>query len=76
MMSSRAAPRRQLPGSPFNTPAPDPRPAESYAAHDQITHDKHGLGTVISVEDGVALIVDFGTHKQRIRVPCAKLTKL
>ena len=44
--------------------------------NDLITHDKYGLGTVIGVEDGVALVIDFGSHKQRITAPYSKLTRL
>lgn len=76
MPSFRAGPRRHLPGSPFSVPEPADPPAESYAVHDRVTHDKYGLGTVTSVEDGIALIIDFGSHKQRIKTPCPKLTKL
>ena len=76
MISYRARQRRQLPGSPFNVPESASPPAESYAVHDQVTHDKYGLGTVTSVEDGIALIIDFGSHKQRIKTPCPKLTRL
>ena len=76
MTSFRAGPRRQLPNSPFNTPEPTPAPAESYAVNDLITHDKYGLGTVISVEDGGALVIDFGSHKQHIKAPYSKLTRL
>ena len=71
----RAAPRRHLPGSPFNVPDAV-TPAECYAVNDRVTHDKYGLGTVTGVEEGVALLIDFGSHRQRIRTPCAKLTKL
>jgi hypothetical protein len=43
---------------------------------DQVTHDKYGLGKVTGVEEGIALVIDFGSHRQRISTPCAKLTKL
>ena len=43
---------------------------------DQVTHDKYGLGRVISVEDDTILIVDFGSRRVQIAMPCAKLTKL
>ena len=76
MNAFRAAPRRPLPGSPFNVPEVPRPPAESYSVSDQVTHDKYGLGTVIGVEAGVGLLVDFGSHKQRIKMPCNKLTKL
>jgi hypothetical protein len=75
MKPPRAAARRYLPGSPFNSPAPV-RPAETFAVHDRVTHDKFGLGIVLAVEDGVAVLVDFGPHQLRVPLPCAKLTKL
>ena len=43
---------------------------------DRVTHDKYGLGTVTSVEEGTALLIDFGSHVQRILTPSAKLSKL
>ena len=43
---------------------------------DRVTHDKYGLGRVTSVDDGVAVVIDFGSHKQRISTPCSKLTRL
>jgi len=70
-----AEPRRYLPGSPFKPPAPPP-PAETFAVHDQVTHDKYGLGVILGVEDGIAVLVDFGPQRLRIPVPCAKMTKL
>lgn len=72
----RTVPRRQLPNSPFSAPQAPAPPAECYALHDQVTHDKYGLGTVIGVEKGVAVLVDFGSHKRRITTPCSKLIKL
>ncbi len=76
MKPSRAASRRQLAGSPFNRPEAPAPPAESYGVDDRVTHDKYGLGTVIAVEDGIAVLIDFGAHTQRITIPCAKLTRL
>ena len=74
MKAPRAAARRHLPGSPFNPPAPAP-PAETFAVHDQVTHDKYGLGVILSTEDH-AVLVDFRTQQWRIPLPCTKLTKL
>ena len=74
MKAHRAAARRYLPGSPFNAPAPV-RPAETFAAHDQVTHDAFGLGVILGVEDH-AVVVDFRPQQRRIPLPCAKLTKL
>jgi hypothetical protein len=75
MKPARAAARRLLPASPFGVPPLTP-PAEQFAVQDQVTHDKYGLGRVISVEDGTALIIDFGPRRVRITTPCAKLTRL
>jgi len=74
MKASRAAARRYLPGSPFNAPVPV-RPAETFAVHDQVTHDKYGLGVILAVQDH-AVLVDFRPDQRRIPLPCAKLTKL
>jgi hypothetical protein len=70
--------RRPLPGSPFNaaeTVVP-PSEAQRYSVDDKVTHDKYGLGTIIGVEEGAAVLVDFGSHKRRLRTPCSKLVKL
>lgn len=75
MKPASAATRRYLPTSPFKPPPATP-PAEQFAVQDQVTHDKHGLGRVVNVEDDIALVIDFGTHQVRITTPCAKLTKL
>jgi hypothetical protein len=75
MKPSNAARRRQLPGSPFNVPELE-TPIEQYAVHDLVTHDKYGLGAVTCVEDAETVLVDFGGHKARIRLPCGKLFKL
>jgi len=69
------ASRRYLPGSPFNVPVVE-EVAETYERRDLVTHDKYGLGTVIDVEGQAAVLVDFGTHRLRIALPCAKLFKL
>jgi hypothetical protein len=75
MKASRAAARRYLPGSPFNAPVPVALPAETYAVHDQVTHDTYGLGVILAVQDH-AVLVDFRPDQRRIPLPCAKLTKL
>jgi hypothetical protein len=74
MMVAMKAPRRQLPGSPFNAPAPA-SPAQTFAVRDQVTHDKYGLGVILRVEDD-AVLVDFRPDQRRIPLPCAKLTRL
>jgi hypothetical protein len=74
MKAPRGAGRRHLPGSPFTAPAPAP-PAETFTVDDQVTHDKYGLGVILSVEEH-AVLVDFRPQQRRIPLPCAKLTKL
>jgi hypothetical protein len=75
MKHPRAAARPLLPTSPFRAPPLTP-PAEQFAAQDRVTHDKYGLGRVISVLDDTILIIDFGSRRVRITTPCAKLSKL
>ena len=56
---------------------PEAQLGQQFAEHDQVTHDTHGLGRVVSVQDdATALIIDFGTRRVRITMPCAKLAKL
>ncbi|WP_327289697.1 hypothetical protein [Streptomyces sp. NBC_01198] len=73
-MTKPAAPKRRLPTSPFSAPvAPAPK---HFAVSDQVTHDVYGLGRVISVEEGVAVVVQFGSAQTRILSPYAKMTRL
>ena len=74
MKAPRLPARRQLPGSPCSAPAPA-SPAQAFAVRDQVTHDKYGLGVILSVEED-AVLVDFRPHQRRIPLPCAKLTRL
>ena len=67
--------RRPVPGSPFNKPPAPPEQVEVFAAQDLVTHDRYGLGRVITAEAG-AVLVEFGTVRHRINAPYAKLTKL
>lgn len=75
MKSSRPARRQHLPTSPFKAPAPAP-PVREFELDDQVTHDTYGLGRVVEIEPGTAVLVDFGTQKIRIRTPYPKLFKL
>jgi hypothetical protein len=74
MKPARAAGWRTLSTSPFAAAPPAP-PAEIFAEQDLVTHDKYGLGRVISVED-VAVVIDFSGRRVRIALPSAKLAKL
>jgi hypothetical protein len=76
MKPRRSGPaRRYLPGSPFNVPVVE-EPVETYEPGDLATHDKYGLGTVLEADGQSCVVVDFGTRKVRIALPCAKLFKL
>jgi hypothetical protein len=75
MKPAPAVIRRSLPTSPFKPPPAAP-PAEQFDVQDQVTHDKYGLGRVVTVEGDTALVIDFGTQRVRITTPCSKLTKL
>ncbi len=74
-MSPRAsATRRHLPTSPF-APAP-PRPqAEDFAPDDRVTHDRHGMGTVVSIGADEWVTVRFSSGEVR-QVNGLKLNKL
>jgi hypothetical protein len=73
-MTRSEGPRRTLPSSPFTRPT---APAiERFAVGDRVTHDKHGLGRVVAVEDEVSVIVDFGSAHRRISTPFSAMTKL
>jgi hypothetical protein len=65
-----------VPGSPFNAAPVAEEPAESYEPRDLVSHDKYGLGKVLDVEGQAAVVVDFGTHRRRITLPCSRLVKL
>ncbi len=74
VMTRSEGPRRTLPASPFSRPA---APAvEQFAVGDRVTHDKHGLGRVVAVEDEASVIVDFGSAHRRISTPFSAMTKL
>jgi hypothetical protein len=64
-----------LPTSPFSRPVAVEQ-AEIYEVRDLVSHDKYGLGRVLDVQGEAAVVVDFGTHRRRIALPCAKLVKL
>ncbi|MBW5480918.1 CarD family transcriptional regulator [Streptomyces bambusae] len=73
-MTKPSAPKRHLPTSPFK--APVTLPPKQFAVGDLVTHDVHGLGRVIGIEDGIAAVVDFGSTQERILSPYSKMSKL
>ncbi|MGP4089724.1 hypothetical protein [Streptomyces sp. KR55] len=66
--------RRHLPTSPFKAPVTPP--LKRFVAGNRVTHDVYGLGRVTAVEDGIAVLVDFGGLQVRVTSPYAKLTVL
>ena len=75
MTPTRSAPRRHLPTSPFAAPVDEP--VKHFEVSNRVSHDRYGLGSVVSVEDGRSVVVDFGGG-QRVRIPSpfSKLEKL
>lgn len=73
-MTNRSAPRRHLPTSPFAAPS-DPV-IKDFSVGDRVSHDRHGLGTIIGQESTGALLVDFGASRLRILSPYKGMHKL
>jgi hypothetical protein len=67
--------RRHLPSSPFNRPTTH-APTETFAVQDRVTHDTYGMGSIVALEGTDAVIVDFGSHRERVLSPYRKLVKL
>jgi hypothetical protein len=77
MAPRTAGTRRVLSGSPFNVVPATLPPPESFSVGDRVSHDRYGLGRVVSLEEqDVAVVVDFGSALRRVTLPSAKLTKL
>jgi hypothetical protein len=70
--TSRA--RRRPPGSPFRDPVA--KPIKVFEVDDRVTHDKCGLGRVVSVEEEIAVSVAFADSTVRITAPYDQLHKL
>jgi hypothetical protein len=71
--TSSGDPRPRLASSPFQ-----PRPApviETYVVDDRVSHDSYGLGRVVGVDAGGAM-VDFMGNAVWITTPFRKMTKL
>lgn len=73
-MRKSPAPKRHLPTSPFLAPAAPT--SKQFAVGSRVTHDVYGLGRVTGVEEGIAVLVDFGSVEARIMSPFTKLTNL
>ncbi|WP_033213667.1 hypothetical protein [Kitasatospora phosalacinea] len=75
-MTRPVAVRRPLPTSPFKARIEPPR--KHFAVGDRVTHDTYGLGRAIGVEgdSDIAVLVDFGSRRERITQPYATMYKL
>ncbi|MFD3502857.1 hypothetical protein ACFWWT_39485 [Streptomyces sp. NPDC058676] len=73
-MTKSPVPKRHLPTSPFLAPASPP--SKQFVVGSRVTHDVYGLGRVTAVEEGIAVVVDFGSLEARIMSPYNKLTNL
>ena len=75
VMKPYAGSRRHLASSPFQPPVA--ATVATFEEDERVTHDKYGLGRVVSVEGDQAVVVDFGNGLQvRLMRPFAKLNKL
>ncbi|KRE61195.1 hypothetical protein [Nostocoides sp. Soil756] len=74
MTQRRASEPKYSARSPFSArPAPV---IEDFAVGDRVTHDKFGLGRVIT-QESAAVVVDFGeAQRARIVSPYTRLTKI
>lgn len=72
MTTSR--PRKRPPGSPFRDPVA--KPVKVFEVDDRVTHDRCGLGRVVSVEENVAVTVAFSDRTVRVTSPYDQLHKL
>ena len=72
MTTSRS--RRRPPGSPFRDPVA--KPVKLFEVDDRVTHDECGLGRVVSVEEDIAVSVEFAGRTLRITAPYDRLHKL
>ncbi|MFE7564868.1 hypothetical protein [Kitasatospora sp. NPDC057500] len=75
-MTKYGAVRRPLPTSPFQARPEAPR--KHFALGDRVTHDRYGLGRVVGVEEtgDAAVLVDFGSHRERVVQPYDAMYKL
>lgn len=73
MVKRPAASRSKSSIGPF---APRPAPViETFAVDERVTHDKYGLGRVVSLTES-AVVVRFGTQNVLIPSPYSRMTKL
>lgn len=71
--------RRRPANSPFTPSTPNDKIdlRHDLLEGDRVTHDKHGLGRVVRVEDNEGVIVRFGDETlRRLSLADARLSKL
>lgn len=52
------------------------QPIRQFSVGDRVTHDEHGLGRVVGIEEGIAVLVDFGSVQKRVLSPYTKMAAL
>ncbi len=52
------------------------QPVRQFSVGDRVSHDEHGLGRVVGIEEGIAVLVDFGSVQKRILSPYSKMAVL
>jgi len=73
MRPRNSAPKPHLPHSPFRAqPAPE---VHDFAAGDRVTHDRHGLGSVVRLT-GDRMEVRFGTSTVSVARNSSKIHPL
>jgi hypothetical protein len=73
-MTKPGVTKRYLPTSPFKESVEPP--CQRFAVGDRVTHDTYGLGRVTAVEEGIAVVVDFGAMQLRVASPYTRMTGL
>ncbi|GAB2699344.1 CarD family transcriptional regulator [Thalassiella azotivora] len=70
------APRRELAASPFAAQRrAAAASAQRFEVDDRVTHDRHGMGRVVSVDEECC-VVAFRSDTRRIVLPTSRLHKL
>lgn len=73
MTPSKAASRRHLASSPFQTR--EAQVVEQLRVGDRVSHDKYGLGRVTEIWENTVTVA-FGDERRALTTPCPKLTRL
>lgn len=73
-MASSPRTRRHLASSPF--PPPAEIVDEVYEVGARVSHDRFGVGRVLSVQGSTSTQVDFGSGSVHVPLPCKTMTAL